>query len=45
MQTLICCFKDPEAETLPIAKREAQHQAAIDLLHWCDKHTQKITED
>ena len=33
MQTLIRCFKDPAAETLPIAKREARHQAAIDLLH------------
>ena len=33
MPTLIRCFKDPAAETLPIAKREARHQAAIDLLH------------
>ena len=38
MQTLIHCFKDPTAETLPIAKRETRHQAAIDLLHWCDKN-------
>ena len=38
MQLLIRCFKDPAAETLPIAKREARHQAAIDLLHWCAKH-------
>ena len=38
MQTLIRCFEDPTAETLPIAKREARHQAAIDLLHWCAKH-------
>ena len=38
MQTLIRCFKDPAAETLPIAKREARHQAAIDLLHWCAQH-------
>lgn len=38
MQTLIHCFEDPTAETLPIAKRETRHQAAIDLLHWCDKH-------
>ena len=38
MQTLIRCFEDPTAETLPIAKRETRHQAAIDLLHWCDKH-------
>jgi len=38
MQTLIRCFENPTAETLPIAKRETRHQAAIDLLHWCDKH-------
>ena len=38
MQTLIHCFEDPTAETLPIAKRETRHQAAIDLLHWCDKN-------
>ena len=37
MQTLIRCFEDPTAETLPIAKRETRHQAAIDLLHWCAK--------
>ena len=37
MQTLIRCFEDPTAETLPIAKREARHQAAIGLLHWCAK--------
>ena len=37
MQTLIHCFEDPTAETLPIAKREARHQAAIGLLHWCAK--------
>ena len=33
MPTLIRCFKDPAAETLPISKREARHQAAIDLVH------------
>jgi AraC-like DNA-binding protein len=38
MQALIRCFEDPTAETLPIAKREARHQAAIELLHWCAKH-------
>ena len=37
IQTLIRCFEDPTAETLPIAKREARHQAAIGLLHWCAK--------
>ena len=38
MQKLIRCFENPTAETLPIAKQEARHQAAIDLLHWCAKH-------
>ena len=38
MPTLIRGFEDPTAETLPIAKRETRHQAAIDLLHWCDKN-------
>ena len=38
MQTLVRCFEDPTAETLPIGKRETRHQAAIDLLHWCAKH-------
>ena len=33
MSTLISCFEDPTAETLPIAKRETRHQAAIDVLH------------
>ena len=35
IHALIQCFEDPAAQTLPIAKREARHQAAIDLLHWC----------
>ena len=34
IHTLIHCFEDPTAQTLPIAKREARHQAAIELLHW-----------
>ena len=38
MQSLICSFVEPTAETLPLSKREARHQAAIDLLHWCAKH-------
>ncbi len=38
MPTLIRGFEDPTAETLPIAERETRHQAAIDLLHWCDKN-------
>ena len=32
MQTLILCFEDPAAQPLPIGKREARHQAAIDLV-------------
>ncbi|AII44756.1 hypothetical protein KR100_15545 [Synechococcus sp. KORDI-100] len=45
--TLIQCFEDPTARTLPVAKREARHEAAIDLLHWCAKYpnsTQSIEE-
>ena len=38
IHTLIQCFEGPTAKTLPIAKREARHQAAIDLLHWCAQH-------
>jgi AraC-like DNA-binding protein len=38
IHTLIQCFEEPTAKTLPIAKREARHQAAIDLLHWCAKN-------
>ena len=32
MLTLIHCFEDPAAQALPIGKREARHQAAIDLV-------------
>ena len=35
INTLIKCFEDPTAHTLPIAKREVRHEAAIELLHWC----------
>ncbi len=38
INTLIRCFEDPEAQTLPIAKRKTRHQAAIQLLHWCAKY-------
>ena len=41
MQSLIQCFEDPAAKTLPIAKREVRHQAAIELLHWSAKHPKK----
>ncbi len=36
--TLLQCFEDPNAKTLPISKREVRHQAAIELLHWCAKN-------
>ena len=32
---LIQYFEDPTARTLPIARREVRHEAAIELLHWC----------
>ena len=38
MQSLIQCFENPAAQTMPIAKRGARHQAAIELLHWCAKN-------
>ena len=38
IHSLIQCFEEPTAKTLPIAKREARHQAAIELLHWCAKN-------
>lgn len=43
---LIQCFEDKDAQTMPIAKREARHEAAIELLHWCSKNAkQSITVD
>tara|TARA_B100001057_G_scaffold442554_1_gene478033 strand:- start:7331 stop:8347 length:1017 start_codon:yes stop_codon:yes gene_type:complete len=47
IHTLIHCFEEPTAQTLPIAKREARHQAAIELLHLCardPKTTLRIEE-
>ena len=38
IDSVIRCFEEPMARTRPIAKREARHEAAIDLLHWCAKH-------
>jgi len=38
MHTLLLCFEDPNAKTLPISKPEIRHQAAIELLHWCAKN-------
>ena len=42
IDTVIQCFEKPKARTRLIAKREARHQAAIDLLHWCSKHPKRI---
>ena len=38
IDSVIRCFEEPEARTRLIAKREARHEAAIDLLHWCAKN-------
>jgi transcriptional regulator GlxA family with amidase domain len=38
IHTLIQCFEEPTAQTLPIAKREARHPAPTSLLHWCAKN-------
>ena len=38
IETLIQCFEQPQARTTLIAKREARHEAAIDLLHWCSRN-------
>ena len=35
LDTVIRCFEQPQARTSLVAKREARHEAAIDLLHWC----------
>ena len=41
IDSVIRCFEEPMARTRPIAKREARHEAAIDLLHWCDRNPTK----
>ena len=41
IDTVIRCFKDPQAGTRLIAKREVRHEAAIDLLHWCSRNPMK----
>ena len=41
IDSVIRCFEEPQARTKLIAKREARHEAAIDLLHWCDKNPTK----
>ena len=38
---MIRCLEEPTARTTLIAKREARHDAAIDLLHWCARNPMK----
>ena len=47
IDSIFRAFQDQNACTLPIAKREARHTAAIELLHWCSNNPSKnltITE-
>ncbi|WP_244279710.1 helix-turn-helix domain-containing protein [Synechococcus sp. UW179A] len=41
IDTLIRCFEAQNSQTMPISTREARHQAAIRLLHWCAKNGSK----
>ena len=38
---LLDCFDNLSAETRPVSKRQIRHQAAIELLHWCQQHPQE----
>ena len=38
IDSVIRCFEEPMARTKPIAKREARHEATIDLQHWCSRN-------
>ena len=47
IDSLFQAFKNQNARTLPIAKRQTRHAAAIELLHWCSSNPSKnltITE-
>lgn len=47
IKTMISCFEEAQARTMPVAKRETRHAAAIELLHWCSNNPSKnltITE-
>ena len=37
---LLDCFEHQSADTRPVGKRQIRHQAAIELLHWCQQHPQ-----
>lgn len=41
IDNMIRAFEEPQTRTRLIAKREARHEAAIDLLHWCAKNPTK----
>ena len=41
IETVIRCFEQTHARTTHIASREARHEAAIDLLHWCASNPMK----
>ncbi|WP_231884230.1 helix-turn-helix domain-containing protein [Synechococcus sp. MIT S9504] len=41
IETLIQCFEQPNTCTRPVAKREARHETAIELLHWCTRNPMK----
>jgi len=41
IDSVIRCFEEPQARTKLIAKWETRHEAAIDLLHWCDRNPTK----
>ena len=47
IDTIFQAFQSLNARTLPIAKRQTRHTAAIELLHWCSNNPSKnltITE-
>ena len=42
IETVIQCFEQSDICTRLIAKREARHEAAIELLHWCTRYPMQI---
>ena len=47
IDSIFQAFQNQNARTLPIAKRQTRHAAAIELLHWCSNNPSKnltITE-
>ena len=41
IEIVIRCFEQTQARTMHIANREARHEAAINLLHWCAENPMK----